>query len=106
MTRKGLSKNKWDAWFKLAPKSRKVADPYEYAKGRTVAEQRRTKAENAAYNNMTRQLGTVRGGTVRRGVEEMTAEQLRWTAKATARQLRRKAGIKVPPGSRNPWWYN
>lgn len=106
MSRKGLSKNKWDAWFKLAPKSRKVADPYEYAKGATVAEQRRTKAEKAAYDNMARQLGTVRGGTIRRGIESMTAEQLRWTAKASAQQIRRRAGQKPANGARNPWWYN
>lgn len=104
-TRKGLSRSKWDSWFKLSPKSRKITNPYEYAKGRSVAEQRLTSARKAAFDNMVKQVNG-RIGTIRVGVEMMTAEQLRWTAKANAQQIRRRAGMKMANGKYNPWWYN
>jgi hypothetical protein len=105
-TQKGLSKSKWDSWFRLSEKSKKVADPYKYAAGMSVAEQRITKAKSAALANMLKHFPQARMGTVQLGIEEMTSEQLRWTAKATAAQIRRRAGAKVQPGTRNPWWYN
>ena len=105
-TRKGLTKSKWDSWFKLSAKSKKVADPYKYAAGMSVAEQRVVKAKAAALSNMRKHFPQARIGTVRLGIEEMTSEQLRWTANASAAQIRRRAAVKPQSGTRNPWWYN
>lgn len=105
-TKKGLSKSKWDSWFKLSAKSKQIADPYKYAAGMSVAEQRVVKAKSAALANIKKHFPQARTGTVSLGIEEMTSEQLRWTAKASAAQIRRRAANKVSPGTRNPWWYN
>lgn len=104
-TRQGLSKRRWDAWFKLTPKSRKVADPYKYAKGESVRTQRTSQLQEAAFKHMVTTFPQARHATVRLGVQEMTNEQLRWTIKARAAQLAGKARIKYTAG-RNPWWYN
>lgn len=105
-TKKGLSKSKWDSWFKLSPKSKKVADPYKYAAGQSVAEQRVTKARAAALANMRRHFPQGRIGTMKLGIDQMTSEQLRWTATASGARMRKRASAKPGTGQRNPWWYN
>lgn len=104
--KKGLSKSKWDAWFKLSAKSRQIADPYKYAAGMSVAEQRVTKAKANALANMRKHFPQGRVGTMTLGINEMTSEQLRWTAKATGAAIRKRAAVKPGSGVRNPWWYN
>lgn len=103
--KQGLSKHKWDSWLKLSEKSKKVAQPREYAAGRSVAEQRRAKMENDVAEHMNAMVGG-RIGTARAGAAIMSSEQLRWTLKASASQIRHRASKKVPNGQRNPWWYN
>lgn len=103
-TRQGLDKRRWDNWFKLSAKSRKVADPYKYAKGESVREQRVNQLRSAAFRHMTSTFPQGRAATIRLGLEEMTNAQLRWTAKATASQLAGKARVKYVT-ARNPWWY-
>lgn len=105
-TKKGLSKSKWDAWFKLSAKSKKVADPYKYAAGMSVADQRIAKAKADALANMRKHFPQGRIGTMRLGLDEMTSEQLRWTSKASASAIRKRASVKPQPGTRNLWWYN
>ena len=104
--KQGLTKSKWDSWFKLTKRSREITDPYQYAKGVSVATQRRQAGEQAALANMRAQFPSGRMGTMRLGVQEMTAEQLKWTAKASAAQMRRRSSVKPGQGERNPWWYN
>jgi hypothetical protein len=104
--KQGLSKQKWDSWLKLSEKSKKIAAPREYAAGKSVAEQRRAKIETDVVEHMQATVGG-RIGTVRAGAAIMTSEQLRWTLKASAKQIRHRARTyKVSAGQRNPWWYN
>ena len=104
-SKKGLTRAKWDAWFKLSAKSKAVADPYKYAQGVSVADQRRTSAEKAALDNMLTHHRAGREATMLLGIKAMTAKELRWTAKANGAQLRAKASIKMVERERNPWWY-
>ena len=103
-TRQGLTKSRWDRWFKLSPKSRKIADPYKYAKGESVREQLRSPLEQSAYVNFVTQFPTARMSTVRLGIAAMTPKQLKWTATANAAQIAGKARAKYTTG-RNPFWY-
>lgn len=102
----GLTKTRWDNWFKLSAKSRKLTDPRKYAAGESVAYQRRSQLETKAMSNMQLKFPVGRRATMRMGIEIMTSAQLRWTATATLGQLKSKARMKFPPGERNPWWYN
>lgn len=104
-TREGLSKARWDAWFKLSIRSRKVADPYRYARGESVAFQRRFAAEEKALANMKHHFPLGRESTMVLGVQSMTAAQLKWTATASGMAMRKRAKAKPMGGERNPWWY-
>ncbi len=104
--RQGLSKSRWDSWFKLSAKSRKIADPRKYAAGQSVADQRRATLEKRALSNMSAKFPTGRRSTMLLGIEEMTTAQLRWTANAGIAQLKTRARMKYASGERNPWWYN
>lgn len=104
--RQGLSKARWDSYLKLSPSSKRIADPYKYAAGESVADQRRALAVEAAYANMQSELGiSKRSASINKNLAAMSSEELRRTAKASRAQLKRWAGKKVPPGSRNFWWY-
>lgn len=105
-TREGLSKSRWDNWFKLSSKSRKVADPYKYAKGESVRSQIRTPLEHSVVAHMVMTFPRTRMATVRLGVKEMTPAQMKWTVQANAAQIAQKARAKYTSGRRNPWWYN
>jgi|SRR5688572_25933230 len=105
-SRQGLSQRRWDAWFNLSSRSRKVADPYKYAKGQSVATQRRDSAESKALANMKRHFPQGRVSTMEQGVAVMSAAQLKWTSTATGMQMRKRASAKPLGGERNPWWYN
>lgn len=105
--REGMTRARWDAWFSLSPTTRKKTDPRQYAKGITVASQRRTVQENAAADVMGGLRASASDRTIRLGVQSMTARQLRWTIKAQPHQIRKRAAQPLTAGqTRNPWWYN
>lgn len=101
----GLSKQRWNSFLKLSDKSQRSADIRQYAKGFSVGEQRKEKARSIAAEKIT----SSRFGNdyvSRKGVDSMTAAQLRWTANATPDQIRARArNSKYIVNNRNPWWY-
>ena len=104
--RDGLSRSRWDGYFKLNPKTRRQTDQREYAKGETVAKQRRVKAETAAINAMRLAHPHGRNATMKRGIELMSMRELRWTSKASLLLLVVRAAQKpTNQRLRNPWWY-
>lgn len=107
-TREGMTRARWDAWFSLSAVTRKKTDPRQYAKGITVATQRRTAQENAAADRMSELRASASQTTIRKGVAIMTARQLRWTIKAKDFLIRKRASMpaSVYGLPRNPWWYN
>lgn len=102
----GLSKARWDAWFNLSPSARKDTDPRRYAAGQSVAQQRRSTIENAVTDKMLSLSAESSERTIRKGIAEMSSRQLRWTLKADAHRIRRRA-TQGPSDTttRNPWWY-
>ena len=100
----GLTPARWNAWFKLSPKSRKTTDPRKYAKGESVAQQRRKAAEQAAYANILNRIPYARPGTVKLGIKAMTAAQLRRAATVDRTGIVIAAARKTG-AARNPFWY-
>jgi hypothetical protein len=105
-SKQGLTRARWDAWFNLSPAVRKATDIRRYAAGETVAAQRRRAVEDAVTDKMAELSAEASAKTIRLGVKEMTARQLRWTLKADPRLIRKRAVQSGNvTGTRNPWWY-
>ncbi len=105
--KQGLSRSKWDSWFKLSAKSRATTDPYKYARGQSVADQRRVKLEKEALAHLKRSRPHGRVSMMQLGVSTMTTEELKWTIKATPMQLSKRAQNRslINDAGINPWWY-
>ncbi len=103
----GMTRQKYNAWSNLSPETRKRTSQREYAAGKSVPQQHREKLERDALRNILRAAsGQARPSFVRKNLAKMSAEELRWTIKATPNQLRYKAARKNVPGhATNPWWY-
>lgn len=89
----GESAKRWNGYLKLSEKSQKAAEPRRYAQGESVAEQRRSGYESAAFHTMAVEM-MGREASVRESLENMTTAQLRWTATATAAQISARARDK------------
>lgn len=114
--REGLDPRKWDGWRRLAPGTRKDTSPEEYAKGKTIREQRRGPLESAAVD---RALAWARA-TSRKPVNEMlirknmtrpSAKSLKRYANMTDAELRRYDARaqklrKGPKGFYSAFWYH
>lgn len=103
--RDGISPKRWNAWFKLSARSRKLVGIRPYAHGETVRSVIRAAAELAAAKNFLKVEPSARAQTVRRGIRRMTLAELRWTTKATGDAIRKRAGVKPANGEINNWWY-
>jgi hypothetical protein len=102
----GLTPQRWNGWLKLSEKTRKETDPRKYAKGQTVAAQRRERKERDAAARIKSVSKRSRISTIQRNVSRMKEDDLDWTLKATPEQIRKKASQKHVPGyAVNPWWY-
>lgn len=102
----GLDPRRWDHWFRLSAKTRKIVPIKRYASGETVREIVRSILTAAALRNFRAKIGSIRQQTVELGLGEMTLGQLRWTAKARASQIVDRARVKPESdNARNPWWY-
>lgn len=102
----GLDARRWNRWFTLSPRVRKMVPIKRYASGETVQEIIRSVLSVAALKNFRAKVGLIRTQTVEKGLAAMSLAQLRWTAKARASQITDRAGRKpATAGERNPWWY-
>jgi hypothetical protein len=106
-TRKGLSKNRWNAWLKLSDKTRKATDPSQYASGKSIADQRRErKIQQAVQKVKSANSQAARTSVIQRNVRKMSDKDLDWTLKASPKQIRERASKKHVQGyPTNPWWY-
>lgn len=103
--RKGLTPKRWDAWLRLSQKSRRDTDPYKYASGDSVRDQRRQALIDAAMANYKKQIAPKETKRIARNLRRMSNDQLRWTAKATSASLLKRVKMKPEPGRENLWWY-
>ncbi len=88
--RDGLSPKRWDAWQRLSPSSRKATHPRQYAQGVSVREQKLRTLRTAAAKNLVAKTGAAEKRTAR-NIAKMTPAELRFAARATEKQLRRRA---------------
>lgn len=108
-TAAGESKTRWNRFLKLSPKTRKSVSISEYAKGVSVGEQRKSKSIQSAAAKVVSAF-TGRKFAIEENTKLMSADELRWTLKATPEQIRRRAADRrynrvVNGKTRNPWWY-
>ncbi len=103
--RKGLTPKRWDSWLRLSQKSKRDTDPYKYASGDSVKDQRRQALIDAAFANYKKHIAPKETRRISRNLRKMTNDQLRWTAKATSKSLRNRVNQKPEPGQINLWWY-
>jgi hypothetical protein len=103
----GLSPQRWNARLKLSESGRKGTSQREYAAGNSIPVQNRAKAEAATVKRMlSATTGKSRPTQIKANVKKMTAEEMRWTQKATDQQIRNKASKRTIAGhATNPWWY-
>jgi hypothetical protein len=106
-SRKGLNKNRWDAWLKLSDTTRKQSDPRKYAAGQSIAEQKRERKEREAVKKIeSAATRKGRSSTVAHNVHRMTDADLDWTLKASPEAIRKRASMsKIVGYIKNPWWY-
>ncbi len=86
-----MTPRRWDAWFKLSAKTRKETDPRAYAKGVTVAVQRRERAESVAIARLSRLSYKSRVATIRQNVKQMTTTELRRILNMSDSDVKRRA---------------
>jgi hypothetical protein len=96
--REGLDPNRWNRWRRLSPKTRKDTNPRNYAKGESIARQKRSKLEENVIKRM-KENPFARDSTIRHNVEKLTNRDLHWAEKASGEALRHRAA-----GS-SSWWY-
>lgn len=103
----GMTRQRYNAWLNLSPKTQRTTSQREYGTGKGVPEQNREKLERDALQNMLRAAsGQARPSFVKKNMSKMSNEELRWTKKATPNQIRYRAAKKNVPGHAiNPWWY-
>ncbi len=105
-SRDGMTPQRWDRWLRLKTDVKAETDPRRYAAGVPIPTLIHEYLSPKATDRMLQMKATARLSTIAAGVEEMTIAQLRWTIKAPAQDISRRARRKYPPGERNPWWYN
>jgi hypothetical protein len=120
----GVTPQKWNAWDKLTPKSKKVTNPTDYGKGETVRDQVRAPLVDAAAQRVVNVM-TAAGSRRDNGKPldvavakknlnhkgaHVSAAQLRKMAKMSSRELGEmidEANSRhYDSGDRSPFWYN
>lgn len=110
--RQGVTPAKWNKWRRLSPASRKVSNPTDYSKGKTVVQFRTEKRDQAVFDSLNlahKGKEKYRPRTVRKRVGEMSvAQKNKILSFKTTGQLRHyiyQQLRKVPKGADSIWFY-
>ena len=113
-TKAGESRALWNRWLGLTPASRKGTSPRDYAKGVDIRSQKLSSKRKAVATKISSGIAG-KHAIIVSGVNLMTADELRWTERATREQIaaRAREQISKDPNYKykyirngvNPWWY-
>jgi len=112
----GATRQRWDAWAKLSPATRKATSQRDYATGLSFTEAKRKHLQRITFIKM-RKLSPfyVKDATIKKRIKDsMSDKDLKWTADATLDQIKKKSMIQkldkdfwkvTDENERNVWWY-